>query len=566
MKISGELLTWILCLVMAILGGVFYVKPFWKKIKDNPTEEYDEPQAIASLGVLFTFIGISYSLWYFNSADIESSVPELLTGMKTAFLTSVLGMGVSMGLKYYQNQKAMQFYQTQAKVDTDATIGELIAYFKDRDKKNLEQEALNKQYQQNLIKSIQEINKSLVGDGDASVITQVQLIKSKIQDGFESSKKQAEEEHKEMITEFRDFARTMAENNSKAFIEALNETIHDFNEKIQEQFGENFKQLNIAVGKLLDWQEAYKNTILEVTENQKVIFAGITDAKNSLEAMAIHGDSIQDSAKQLGNIIVTIDKYQKELEQSLNDLREIGSDAKKMVPEIQMLTEKTYDGINSICKMTNDNLEDTTSEAIDGVKQFYEKLGEEVVASSEKVKEGCASVTEEMQILGTEITEVGKKAMTAVQNNGANIEKVSIQAAKEVDMQMREISNALNETVTEMLKLISAYEKEIETTSKKSIDVIKAAYDKLQNSALEVTQRVSDNLAKISEDNNNELKQQQKNMAKSFEDTMSKALYAFGNEMAKISRKFAEDYTPIADRLREVLRFAEQTQRRGNRG
>lgn len=567
MKLLEEnLLTIGLIIVMLIVGGKFFHIPFMKKIENDPTAEYYEPQAIASLGVLGTFIGISIGLIQFNSADIETSVPTLLEGMRTAFLTSILGMCWSMRLKYKQMVKEKEFYQKQIKVDNDATIGELIAYLKDRDKKNTEQEDLNKQYQQNLIKSIQEINKSLVGDGDASVITQVQLIKSKIQDGFERSNQQAKEEHKEMITEFRDFAKTMTENNAKAFIEALNNTIHDFNEKIQEQFGENFKQLNIAVGKLLDWQEAYKNTIIEVTENQKVIFAGIADAKASLAEMAVYGDSIKDSAKQLGDILITIDKYQKELEQSLEDLREIGSSAKEMVPHIRLLAEETCGGINSISKITNTNLENNTTLAIGQVEQFYEKVGEKIIASSKKMEDSCISVAEKMQMAGSEITELGEQTMVAIQNNGDNIEKISVQSVKAVDAQMKEISKALNETVTEMLKLISEYEKEIENSSKKSIDVIKAAADKLQNSALEVTQRVSDNLAKISEDNNSELKQQQKNMAKSFEDIMSKALYAFGNEMVKISQKFAEDYVPLADRLRDILRIAEQAQRRGNRG
>ena len=105
----------------------------------------------------------------------------------------------------------------------------------------------------------------------------------------------------------------MAENNSKAFIKALEETIKDFNTKIQEQFGENFKQLNIAVGKLLVWQEEYKNTIIEVTENQKVIFEGIEQAKSSLKDMANNSYSIQESAQLLSNIILTAQKYQEEL-------------------------------------------------------------------------------------------------------------------------------------------------------------------------------------------------------------------------------------------------------------
>ena len=271
-----------LCVLMVVVGIKYFHKPFMKKILDNPTQECDEPQGIASLGVLGTFLGISYGLLQFNSADIEASVPVLLGGMRTAFLTSVIGMIWSMYLKYQQNKKEKEYYQEQAKVDNDATIGQLISYLKTKDKNMAENELLAKQYQEKLLASIQEINKSLVGDGDSSVITQVQLIKSKIQDGFEKRDEQSQKEHEELIGEFREFAKNMAENNSKAFIEALNSTIHDFNEKIQEQFGENFKQLNIAVGKLLDWQEQYKNTVIEVTNNQRIIFAGIEQAKSSL--------------------------------------------------------------------------------------------------------------------------------------------------------------------------------------------------------------------------------------------------------------------------------------------
>lgn len=114
-----------------------------------------------------------------------------------------------------------------------------------------------------------------------------------------------------MISAFNEFAHQMAENNSKAFIKALEETIKDFNTKIQEQFGENFKQLNIAVGKLLVWQEEYKNTIVEVTENQKVIFEGIEQAKSSLKDMANNSYSIQESAQLLSNIILTAQNIKK---------------------------------------------------------------------------------------------------------------------------------------------------------------------------------------------------------------------------------------------------------------
>lgn len=536
---------------MAFVGYFFYYKPFNKKLQEDPTQEFDEPQAIASLGVLGTFIGISYSLLQFNSGDIEASVPALLGGMRTAFFTSVIGMCWSMGMKYYQNMKEKEYYQQQTKIDNDANIGNLIAYLQEKDNLAKEKEKLLSDYRSNMLAATQEINKSLVGDKDSSVITQVQLIKSKVSDGFEASQNQSKKQHEELIKEFRDFAQTMAENNSKAFIEALNQTIHDFNEKIQEQFGENFKQLNIAVGKLLQWQEEYKNTIVEVTNNQKVIFEGIEAAKKSLESMAGHGDSIQKSAKELGNILVTLDKYQIELQQGLADLKEIGEQAKAMVPQVKVLSDETQNGIK-----------ETSETAIGRVKEVHAASDKELVATTKAIRERFNEVYVEMVNSGRQVEATTKEALEAVKSSSASIEKLSSKSVQTVNKQMEDISNALNQTVGEMLKVVSKYQDEMSNASSKAIETIKGASDKLQNSALQVTQKVSDNLVKISEENNEELKKQQKNMADNFEDAMSKAIYAMGNEMAKISKKFASDYTPLANKLAEIVRIAEQSQRR----
>lgn len=542
---------WIILIVTGLIGLFLYFIPFCKRVKEDPTQEFDEPQAIASLGVLGTFLGICIGLYYFEASDIEASVPILLAGMQTAFVTSVVGMIWSMSMKYYQNLKEKEYYQQQSKIDNDATIGTLIAYLQNKDNLDKEKEQILSDYRTKMLDATQEINKSLVGDKDSSVITQVQLIKSKVSDGFEKSLDQSKQQHDAMIKEFRDFAKTMAENNSKAFIEALNQTIHDFNEKIQEQFGENFKQLNIAVGKLLQWQEEYKNTIVEVTNNQKVIFEGIEEAKKSLEAMAGHGDSIQQSAKELGNILVTLDKYQAGLQQSLNDLKDIGEQAKAMVPQVKILSDETQLGIK-----------ESTDAAIGRVKEVHEASDKEIVATTKAISERFNEVYVEMVNSGRQVEATTKEALEAVKTSSASIENLSSKSVQTVNKQMEDISTALNQTVGEMLKVVSKYQDEMNNASSKAIETIKGASDKLQNSALQVTQKVSDNLVKISEENNEVLKKQQKNMAENFEDAMSKALYAMGNEMAKISQKFASDYTPLANKLEEIVRITEQSQRR----
>jgi len=44
---------------------------------------------IISTGVLGTFVGILIGLWSFDTMNIEKSVPTLLEGLKTAFITSL---------------------------------------------------------------------------------------------------------------------------------------------------------------------------------------------------------------------------------------------------------------------------------------------------------------------------------------------------------------------------------------------------------------------------------------------------------------------------------------------
>ena len=60
----------------------------------------------------------------------------------------------------------------------------------------------------------------------------------------------------------------LAESNSKALIIALQEVIRDFNTKITDQFGDNFKQLNQAVGAMLEWQKQYREQVGEMIEQQ----------------------------------------------------------------------------------------------------------------------------------------------------------------------------------------------------------------------------------------------------------------------------------------------------------
>ena len=63
------------------------------------TSAIELPPILVAIGILGTFTGIFISLLNFNIDEIEKSVPQLLSGLKTAFFTSVLGLILSTWIK-----------------------------------------------------------------------------------------------------------------------------------------------------------------------------------------------------------------------------------------------------------------------------------------------------------------------------------------------------------------------------------------------------------------------------------------------------------------------------------
>lgn len=98
-----DLLTFIfsaICLGYAVWACYTAYQQAQKRIIGN------QAQNVISLGVLFTFIGIAISLWNFNTDtdQMMKSINTFIEGMKTAFYTSIIGMGAALIIKYIQHK------------------------------------------------------------------------------------------------------------------------------------------------------------------------------------------------------------------------------------------------------------------------------------------------------------------------------------------------------------------------------------------------------------------------------------------------------------------------------
>lgn len=90
-KFSIEIIGGIVILLVVAIWAYFYIK---KRTKANNNEHLFEliPHIFPSLGILFTFIGISIGFFNFDEHNVIKSIPDLLHGLKTAFSVSILGV------------------------------------------------------------------------------------------------------------------------------------------------------------------------------------------------------------------------------------------------------------------------------------------------------------------------------------------------------------------------------------------------------------------------------------------------------------------------------------------
>lgn len=209
----------------------------------------DFKSLIMSIGILGTFVGIFIGLIGFDTHDLLSSVPMLLDGLKTAFYTSIVGMGLAISLSVYQKGRSkaaenneIDFIATQAhKLDELLQLRELA----------------------NVTSALRDIKGELTKKED-----------------FEKDLKQM---LKDIDISLHKALETLASGASKELIKALEIVISDFNNNLKEQFGENFKQLNEATYNMLTWQEQYKDQILDNTNAMQSMRETLKDAQNSMQ-------------------------------------------------------------------------------------------------------------------------------------------------------------------------------------------------------------------------------------------------------------------------------------------
>ena len=187
------------------------------------------------------------------------------------------------------------------------------------------------------MRELAEVQKALVGDDDLTVVSQLKLSRQDTNDKLDARCSQ------------REFLANAAENNSRALIAALESVIRDFNTKISEQFGENFKQLNVAVGRLLEWQERYRAQIDEMIVHQSSAARNMQISADRYASLVGSAETFTRTSQSLSQIMTVLTDQRKQIQDTVSSLGEVLTKASDGIPKLEskiiQLTEQMTFGI-----------------------------------------------------------------------------------------------------------------------------------------------------------------------------------------------------------------------------
>ncbi len=280
------------------LGFVVLLTLYFHIKYDEKTLAYG-PTMLTTIGSFATFLGIALGLADFDTSNVQASVPALLVGLKTAFWASVGGVGGALTIKFRHF-----FIGDKQDVAGSGADGEITA--------------------SDLAKLLQGIHVALVGNDESTLVSQLKLSRQDSNDRLDAIKKAQQEA-----------LLKLSEMGSKALIQALQDVIKDFNEKLTEQFGENFKQLNEAVGKLLVWQEQYKTHIDVMTERQIEIVNSMKAASDHYQDLVNKAETFTKVSAGLSTLLTALETQKAQLIIALKALSDLLKTASGNLPEIE---------------------------------------------------------------------------------------------------------------------------------------------------------------------------------------------------------------------------------------
>ena len=484
-------------LVVTIIFGILvaYILYFFLKEKQYSKESVLGNIA-STIGVLGTFVGISIGLWKFNPNDITSSVPLLLSGMKIAFATSIIGMAASIFMKYIA-----------LKNEDEENIDDIMELFN------------------TMIAESRNVNNTLIENQK-----QTENVLNKVSEIWAS--------HQENLTV-----------ELKSEIASLNNNTISKQEELIGEFkklGECFTLLNSGVNNLLTWQENYKETIENTTKELEIVIQTIHNADESIESISKNSSLIKENNENLSEVLKEINKTQNVIIDSNKSIIEISNTAKESIPQIN----EHFTNIDNRTKESTAYLQTLISENLNNIKSYLEKITEDVLSKTTQ------SIYENNRQFKYEISEhisQCKMLIYSLKDLIPDINEHLLSTQKRFNKTLihfnEEVQNSLRENTLEINKQVQLLKENTANINNTLDYTISLSTKRLEN----ITVATSNQIKTMAEEMEKLCVRKIEKLDNTLIEEFTDALSCLAGQLVTISEGFSEDYYRLLEELKEAF-------------
>ncbi len=348
---------------LVLIGGVLALGIFFHLFRYSSKTAEVAPAILTSIGIFGTFLGVALGLWHFDTADIQGSVPRLMDGLKTAFWTSIAGLFAALTLKIraaveQAGRRAVSQHRAATIDDLDLSLQALVKQLHDGSEQSLRTE-LAKQHQ--------------------------------------SSQRRFDQ----LVDVLTNYQQKMADANAKALVEAIRAVMNEFNTKINEQYGENFRQLNESVVAMLEWQQTYRTQLDDLISEQERSSNLMKEASNSFEYMVRNANAFNGISESLQELLTGLETQRMNIHSQLGSLADMVNNAAEGLPKLEerlsVLTQGMSDAVQSQQRWATEELSQTQKELTSQLHNMMLESQEQLLAQQQQSQQHMQKLGERLE-------------------------------------------------------------------------------------------------------------------------------------------------------------------------
>ncbi|MBU2964024.1 MotA/TolQ/ExbB proton channel family protein [Amphritea sp. 2_MG-2023] len=514
---------------IALLLFVFLLACLLKRTNKLHAFTQYAPTLLTTLGILGTFFGIVSGLLAFDVTNIDSSIEGLLGGMKTAFITSLVGMFLSILYKVLVSIGILYVVDSKA-IDEDQ-IGAADLY-----------RVLQEQRD-----GISTLNQA-IGSGDESSLTgQLKLLRSDMNDAQKQSRREFEEFQEKLWIKLQDFADMLSKSATEAVIDALRQVITDFNNNLTEQFGENFKELNKAVEKLVQWQDNYKGQIDDMTQQYAQGVTAITETQMAVSKIQEHTHQIPESMNKLGDVM-TVNQHQiDELGRHLEAFQDVRDKAVEAVPQLKEQIGLTVESVN-----------DASKQLVEGIGKVSETLQTSISQSATEFQESAFSANQSLVGASDVIQKSTEETGVLLKDLSEELNSTFRTLAADMNEQNKSISDALRESgkavVEEAATSRQLFESGLESMRNQLTNSLEQMADQQSTQVQGLIAGLKESMEEAMRKSAESVEGGVEILDQALQSEINRAMEQMGAALVSITGKFTDDYQALVNQMDRVIR------------